>query len=106
MKTAILFGALILVIVSGFSLASLFAQEKSTEGPVAAVSGPATEPAGTLAAVPVAPQPAAESAFSLEKIIIGLGLSAVIVLAVFRWGSSSRRAKEDKAASAPDTPAP
>jgi hypothetical protein len=110
MKTAVIFGALILVIVSGFSLASVFAQETVSAGAVrslaASASGQTTEPARTLAAKPGTPQPATESAFSLEKIIIGLGLSAVIVLAIFRWGSSSHRAKQDKAASTPDSPAP
>ncbi|MBN2353866.1 MAG: hypothetical protein JXD23_14930 [Spirochaetales bacterium] len=109
MMKSVLVVVLSLAVVSAFSLASLRAEEKtgvSAQKPDAAplVSNP--RPVAAAAAQPPAagPQTVGDNPFSPEKIIIGLGLCAVIALAVFRWGKASgqnRQGKDEAASGSP-----
>ncbi len=110
MKKAMAMCVVVLAVVLSFTVASLFAEEKPLAGarPADAVSVPNASAASP--AVPTvaagAPQPAADNPFSIEKLVIGLGLCAVIVLAVFRWGKSSHtnaRSKDEAASGSPST---
>jgi hypothetical protein len=107
MKKAVLVVALTFAIVFVFSLASLRAEgaARSGDGTPAAGQAVRNAEASTLPAAPAAaPQPTPGNPFSLEKLIIGLGLCAVIVLAVFRWGTGTRQKKQNKGTASSGTP--
>ncbi len=107
MKT-VLVVALSLAVVSAFGPAGLFAEEKAGAGapkPDAAALVSSAPPAVAAAAQPsAAAQAVSDNPFAPEKIIIGLGLFAVIALAVFRWGKASEQKRQGKDEAAPGSP--
>jgi hypothetical protein len=106
MKTAVAFGVVILAATFVFSLASGFAEENipvdnQAHGATVAISNRSPDKGRAQASVPPPAGQAAsaavgEGSFAVEKLIIGLGIAGVIVLAAFRWGSDAHQKKKNE----------
>ncbi len=109
MKRTVVVGAITGAVVLFFSLASALAEESAR--PAAGATRPSSaqtvrvvEAAGAPSAPAADAQSAPETPFSLEKLVIGVGLCAVIALAVFRWGKGTHQKKQDKGPAASGSP--